>query len=761
MNIERTSTFPLCEKVSSKNFVKNLFHIIFFFLLLSLPVYRILSHQNHDTFWHLALLCELWFAFYWVLIISIKWNPVHYKTYPERLLKWRGELPSVDMFVTTADAVLEPAILTINTVLSLLAVDYPTHKLACYVSDDGCSPIILYSLMEASKFAKLWVPFCKKYNIQVRAPFRYFYNSDASSFDHHSNKYSKDFQQEWINMKDEYEQLSCKIEAAVEKSVPDDLIVDFENFLNTQRNNHPTIIKVIWENKQVTTDELPHLVYISREKRPKHPHHYKAGAMNVLTRISGMMTNAPFMLNVDCDMFVNDPNVVLSAMCLLSGPKPRNDIAFVQFPQVFYDRLKDDPFGNQMIVMFEYMAKGITGLQGPCYGGTGCFHRRKIIYGLSPDDTEHIDAEQDEGLLIKRFGNSKEFARAATNALKGNYIVASEIRLQTSVETAYQVASCSYEKDTSWGTKIGWTYGSTTEDINTGLSIHKKGWRSALCVPDPPAFLGCAPTNGPSSMIQQKRWATGLLEVLLSKNCPIFVSLFGKLQLRQGLAYLWILLWGLCSIPELCYSLVLAYSIIANSQLYPKTQEPAFIIPIAIFGLYNLYTILEYFVTGQSIRAWWNNQRMIRIISMGPWILGVIGVVLKLLGISDTVFEVTKKDQSTSGGTSTTDHNDVNANVGTFTFDESLVFVPVTALLLVQLIALAMAFLRLQPPVRSGGPGSGVLEVFCSLWLVLCLWTILKGLFGKGKYGIPFSTIFKSIALALLFVAFCKIGQKY
>jgi len=36
------------------------------------------------------------------------------------------------------------------------------------------------------------------------------------------------------------------------------------------------------ENKAGISDELPHLIYISREKRPKHPHHYKAGAMNVL-----------------------------------------------------------------------------------------------------------------------------------------------------------------------------------------------------------------------------------------------------------------------------------------------------------------------------------------------------------------------------------------------------------------------------------------------------------------------------------------------
>jgi hypothetical protein len=39
---------------------------------------------------------------------------------------------------------------------------------------------------------------------------------------------------------------------------------------------------VIWENKEMGEDGLPHLIYLSREKRPKQPHHFKAGAMNVL-----------------------------------------------------------------------------------------------------------------------------------------------------------------------------------------------------------------------------------------------------------------------------------------------------------------------------------------------------------------------------------------------------------------------------------------------------------------------------------------------
>jgi hypothetical protein len=102
------------------------------------------------------------------------------------------------MFVTTTNPVLEPPIITINTVISLLAVDYPAHKLACYVSDDGCSPLTYYSLSEALKFAKLWVPFCKKYNIQVRAPFRYFSNDSLMSSTDSSNW---EFHQEWKRMK--------------------------------------------------------------------------------------------------------------------------------------------------------------------------------------------------------------------------------------------------------------------------------------------------------------------------------------------------------------------------------------------------------------------------------------------------------------------------------------------------------------------------------------------------------------------------------
>ena len=66
------------------------------------------------------------------------------------------------------------------------------------------------------------------------------------------------------------------------------------------------------------------------------------------------MTNAPFTLNVDCDMFVNNPKIVLHAMCILLDPnKGEKEVAFAQFPQQFYSTLKDDPLGNQMVVLFK------------------------------------------------------------------------------------------------------------------------------------------------------------------------------------------------------------------------------------------------------------------------------------------------------------------------------------------------------------------------------------------------------------------------
>jgi hypothetical protein len=59
-----------------------------------------------------------------------------------------------------------------------MAYNYPTEKISVYLSDDGGSVLTFYALWEASLFAKHWLPFCKRYNVEPRSPAAYFSESD-------------------------------------------------------------------------------------------------------------------------------------------------------------------------------------------------------------------------------------------------------------------------------------------------------------------------------------------------------------------------------------------------------------------------------------------------------------------------------------------------------------------------------------------------------------------------------------------------------
>lgn len=108
-----------------------------------------------------------------------------------------SELADVDIFVSTVDPTKEPPLITANTVLSILAVDYPVDKVSCYVSDDGAAMLTFEALSETSEFAKKWVPFCKKFNIEPRAPEWYF----VQKIDYLKDKVHPDFVRERRAMK--------------------------------------------------------------------------------------------------------------------------------------------------------------------------------------------------------------------------------------------------------------------------------------------------------------------------------------------------------------------------------------------------------------------------------------------------------------------------------------------------------------------------------------------------------------------------------
>ncbi|KAK9056770.1 hypothetical protein SSX86_024133 [Deinandra increscens subsp. villosa] len=751
-NTQDIDCLPLQEQIVHNNKAARAIELVILSLLVSLLVYRVTYFDDQDQYlpWLLALLCESWFTFIWILSVCIKWNQCSIKTYPEHLLKRisDSEFPAVDIFVTTADSVREPSIITMNTVLSLLAVDYPSNNLALYLSDDGCSRVTFYSLVETTKFAKLWVPFCKKYNVQVRAPFRYF---NAKSMPIEDD--SLEFQQEWKKIKNEYGDLCKRIDLAAQRPFSCDHDSDFAIFNGVDHRDHPTIIKVIYENEKGTLRDLPHVIYISREKRPKHEHHYKAGAMNVLTRVSGVMTNAPLMLNVDCDMYANNPQVILHALCMVFGFKNEENYAFFQFPQAFYDGLKDDPFGSQLANL-SFIINGMSSSQGIVYVGSNCFHRRKVIYGSSPNDTIKSAGNISNKDLHKIFGKSVELRESAAQILsESNPKIERQKSPSKFIEAAVHVASCRYEYGTSWGKQVGFLYGSSTEDILTGLDIHGRGWRSAITLPDPVAFLGCAATTFPSSLIQQKRWVAGPLEILFTDKNPLLLTIKANLWFRQALAYIYFCLCGVGSVPELCYASLPVYCIITGSHFLPKINEHAFLIFMGIFVITNLYGFWECRRVGVSVRMWWNLQRIGRVNTMTAWLFGFLSVMLKLMGLSNTVFEVTQKENRSND-----DGNDKdNDNVGMFTYDKSLIIVPGVVILLLNMVALIKGMLKMYySETWMGVLGLELGEMFCSVWVLLCFWEILKGLFGNGKHGIPSSTILKSGALALLFVQVCR-----
>lgn len=117
------------------------------------------------------------------------------------LNRYEKVLPGIDIFVCTADAQLEPPLIVINTVLSLMAYDYPPDKLHVYLSDDGGSDLMFYALWEASRFSRVWLPFCRRFNIEPRAPSVYFSSTANVDDELKPLKHDVTFLSQWQNIK--------------------------------------------------------------------------------------------------------------------------------------------------------------------------------------------------------------------------------------------------------------------------------------------------------------------------------------------------------------------------------------------------------------------------------------------------------------------------------------------------------------------------------------------------------------------------------
>ena len=107
---------------------------------------------------------------------------------------------------------------------------------------------------------------------------------------------------------------------------------------------------------------LPMFVYVSREKRPGYDHNKKAGAMNALVRASAILSNGPFILNLDCDHYIYNCKAIREGMCFMMDRGGEN-ICYIQFPQRFEGIDPSDRYANHNTVFFDGNMRALDGVQ--------------------------------------------------------------------------------------------------------------------------------------------------------------------------------------------------------------------------------------------------------------------------------------------------------------------------------------------------------------------------------------------------------------
>ncbi|KAJ8544071.1 hypothetical protein K7X08_025689 [Anisodus acutangulus] len=759
---------PLSRKLPIKSSRINPYRILIILRLAILGLffhYRIL-HPVNDAIglWLTSVICEIWFAASWILDQFPKWCPIVRETYLDRLsFRYEKEgkpsgLAPVDIFVSTVDPLKEPPLITANTVLSILAVDYPVEKVTCYVSDDGAAMLTFEALSETSEFARKWVPFCKKYNIEPRAPEWYF----SLKMDYLKNKVHPAFVRERRAMKREYEEFKVRINGlvATAQKVPEDgwTMQDGTPWPGNNVRDHPGMIQVFLGHdglQDVEGNELPRLVYVSREKRPGFDHHKKAGAMNALMRVSAVISNAPFLLNVDCDHYINNSKALREAMCFLMDPTSGKKICYVQFPQRFDGIDRHDRYSNRNVVFFDINMKGLDGIQGPIYVGTGCVFRRHALYGYDapakkkrPRKTcncwpklcfccccfrsktnkkgktkkekkpKHREASKQiyaletiEGVeeanvdsrlasqvkLEKKFGQSPVFV---ASTLLENGGLPNEASTSSLLKEAIHVISCGYEDKTEWGKEVGWIYGSVTEDILTGFKMHCHGWRSVYCMPKLPAFKGSAPINLSDRLHQVLRWALGSVEILLSKHCPIWYGYGGGLKWLERFSYINSVVYPLTSIPLIVYCSLPAICLLTGKFIVPEISNYASIIFISLFISIAATGILEMQWGGVGIDDWWRNEQFWVIGGASSHFFALFQGLLKVLAGVETSFTVTSKA------------GDDGAFSELYIFKWTSLLIPPTTLLIINIVGVVVG---ISDAINNGYDSWGPLFGFNSI----------------------------------------------
>ncbi|KAL0348965.1 UNVERIFIED_CONTAM: Cellulose synthase-like protein G3 [Sesamum angustifolium] len=376
----------------------------------------------------LVFISELLFTFLWVLHQAFRWRPVTRTVYPDRL-PGDVKFPPVDVFICTADPSKEPSLGVMNTVISAMALDYPPDKLAVYLSDDGGSYVTLHAVREAWKFSKWWLPFCRKYELKTRCPGAYFSAGESSDGRFISCS-------EFMAEKKEIEKKYGEFKESLEKIVV--------NASSSASRDHAPIIEVMNDAVDSGQQEMPILAYVAREKRPSRPHHFKAGALNALIRVSAVISNAPYILVLDCDHYCNDPTSARQAMCYYLDPEISPKLAFVQFHQKFHNLSGHDLYDSRLNYYWRRWL-GFDGLGRPSISGCNLYLKREALYG-----TKNIKNDIDLNHLKKSYGSSNELIRSISNKYEPRLSKDGKLT-DTQAKEVERLASCDYDGLSEWG----------------------------------------------------------------------------------------------------------------------------------------------------------------------------------------------------------------------------------------------------------------------------------------------------------------------
>lgn len=301
-----------------------------------------------------------------------------------------------------------------------------------------------------------------------------------------------------------------------------------------------------------------------------------------------------------------------------------------------------------------------------------------------------------------------------------------------------------YEDKTEWGDRVGWIYGSVTEDVVTGYRMHNRGWRSVYCITKRDAFRGSAPINLTDRLHQVLRWATGSVEIFFSRNNAFLAT--KKLKFLQRLAYLNVGIYPFTSIFLLVYCFLPALSLLSG-QFIVQNVNAVFliyllIITICLIGL----AILEVKWSGIGLEEWWRNEQFWLIGGTSAHLAAVFQGLLKVMAGIEISFTLTSK----SGGE---DDDDIYADL--YVVKWTSLMIPPIVIAMVNIIAIVVAFSRTiysAVPQWSKFIGGG----FFSLWVLVHLYPFAKGLMGRRGKTPTIVFVWSgliAITLSLLYVA--------